>query len=95
MSHRGRSLGGLNIHGTGAGAKPGPFRKGSITDKVYRAALACGLNRKQALEFVATSLASAAAAIQSPLARAVVEEEGRKTTALVLAIRERNARRAA
>jgi hypothetical protein len=95
MAHRESCFRSRNTKSPQVPAKSGPFRKGSITDKVYQAARACGLNRKQALEFVATSLASAAAAVQSPLARAVVEEEGRKTTALVMAIRERNARRAA
>jgi hypothetical protein len=73
-------------------AGKGRFRKGSTLDKVYRAARDVGMTRKQALEFVADSLASALVATKSPLARAVVEEEGRKTTALVMAIRERNAR---
>jgi hypothetical protein len=64
--------------------------------KVFQAAQACGLTKRQAAELVAATMAAGATAAQSPLARAVVQVECEtKTRSLVMAIRERNARRAA
>lgn len=66
------------------------------SDKVFRMAILCGLNRREAAELVAATLAAGVAAAQSPIAHAVVEEECRQMTrTMVLTVRARNAQRAA
>ena len=84
MSHHGKTLGGLNIHGTGAKAKPPRSGK---AEAMLVAAMRCGLTRRQAVELLAETLAVGAAVARIPAKRAeLVADLERRTMALVVAV---------
>jgi hypothetical protein len=100
MSHRGKSLGGLNIHEAPGGAKSSPSGKASRLDgamaRYLRRAMRCGLSRDEALSMLNVDYGMARKVARHPeqlaavTARAAVAIE-----AVVLVVNARRARRAA
>jgi hypothetical protein len=94
MAYRTASYDKSYVGSSQPGLKSDNLRKREQAAKrTFQAALACGLNHRQAAQVVALTMAAGVTAAQSPLARAVVQVECEtKTRSLVMAIRERNAR---